>query len=64
MVNPGTLARAVSTGRGAGLLSAMMVRLPSAYYFEFNVMGAYPSRGPLERWHGFPLRCLSTVLGM
>ena len=38
--------------------------IPSAYYLEFNVTGVYPSRGPLERWHGFPLRCLSTVLGM
>lgn len=35
-----------------------------AYYLRFGATGVLPSRGPYERWHSFPLRCLSTVLGM
>ncbi len=35
-----------------------------AYYLRFTATGVYPSRGPNSRWNGFPLRCLSTVLGM
>jgi hypothetical protein len=34
------------------------------YYLYFNATGVGPSNGPTERYHGFPLRCLSTVLGM
>ncbi len=37
---------------------------PSAYNLNFNATGVYPSAGPHERWYGFPLRCLSTVLDM
>ena len=37
---------------------------PSAYNINFNATGVYPSNGPYERWLGFPLRCLSTVLDM
>jgi len=37
---------------------------PSAYSLDFNATGVYPSYGPWERWLAFPLRCLSTVLGM
>ena len=36
----------------------------NAYYLLLNATTAYPSRGPYERWHGFPLRCLSTGLDM
>jgi len=35
-----------------------------AYDLGFNATGAFPSAGPNSRWHGFPLRCLSTVPGM
>ncbi len=38
--------------------------IPSAYALGFNASTVYPSDGPRERWHGYPLRCLSTVLGM
>jgi len=38
--------------------------IPSGYVLGFNVSAVYPSGGPLERWHGASLRCLSTVLGM
>ena len=38
--------------------------IPSAYYLDFNASTVHPSFGPYERWRGFPLRCLSTVLGM
>ena len=37
---------------------------PSAYNLHFSAKTVLPSNGPNERWHGFPLRCLSTVLGM
>ncbi len=36
----------------------------SAYYLDYGPSEAFPSRGPWGRWHGFSLRCLSTVLGM
>jgi len=35
-----------------------------AYYFDNNPDGVYSSGGPNNRWYAFPLRCLSTVLGM
>ncbi len=35
-----------------------------AYWFEFNATESRPSWGPLNRYNGLPLRCLSTVLGM
>ena len=38
--------------------------VPSAYYLEFDNAGVYPSNGPYHRFRGYPLRCLSTVLGM
>ena len=34
------------------------------YDLWFNGTDVIPSRGPSARYHGFPLRCLSTVLGM
>ena len=36
----------------------------SGYYLSFIAPGVVPSSGPDERWLGFPLRCLSTVLDM
>ena len=36
----------------------------NAYSLHFNASGVYQSNGPLNRYIGFPLRCLSTVLGM
>ncbi len=33
-----------------------------AYWFEFSATESRPSWGPYERYNGFPLRCLSTVL--
>ncbi len=37
---------------------------PSAYYLLLGSTDIYPSAGPLNRYAAFPLRCLSTVLGM
>lgn len=37
--------------------------VPSAYHLHVNAKGIYPSGGPYGRSVGFPLRCLSTVLG-
>ncbi len=37
---------------------------PSGYSLAFGASGVNPSYGPSERWFGFPLRCLSTVLDM
>ncbi len=36
----------------------------NAYFLNFITTGVTPSLGPWERWLGFPLRCLSTVLGI
>ncbi len=38
--------------------------IPSAYYLGFNTTDVSPSGGPDNRYTGFPLRCLSTVLDM
>ena len=38
--------------------------ISSAYYLAFYASAVYQSGGPNERWHGYSLRCLSTVLGM
>ena len=40
------------------------VAIPSGYNFRFYTTGAGSSGGPDPRSFGFPLRCLSTVLGM
>jgi len=40
------------------------VVIPSAYRLSFNASTVHTSDGPYERWLGFSLRCLSTVLGM
>ena len=40
------------------------VSTPSAYRLLFNATGVYPSNGPNNHYIAFPLRCLSTVLGM
>jgi len=49
------------SSRGAAYTSSTSA---AAYYLEFNDSTVYPSGGPDARWVGFPLRCLSTVLGM
>ena len=36
--------------------------IPSSYNLDFNATGVLPSNGPSNRYLGFPLRCLSTVL--
>ncbi len=36
----------------------------SDYILYFNSIHVIPSHGPYERSAGYPLRCLSTVLGM
>ena len=38
--------------------------IPSGYSLGFDASTVYPSNGPYERYLGFPLRCLSTVLDM
>jgi len=40
------------------------VTTPSAYRLHFGVTGVSTSNGPHNRYIAFPLRCLSTVLGM
>ncbi len=40
------------------------VTTPSAYDLSFNATGVNPSDGPDNRWVGYSLRCLSTVLDM
>jgi len=35
----------------------------NGYYLVFGASDVHPSAS-LDRWRGFPLRCLSTVLGM
>ena len=44
--------------------SSRAVAATTAYRLDFNATAVYPSNGPAGRWHGFPLRCLSTVLDM
>ncbi len=38
--------------------------IPSAYFIDFGPSVVRPSYGPYIRYNAFPLRCLSTVLGM
>ncbi len=38
--------------------------LPSSYELGFTTSIVSSSNGPYDRWHGNPLRCLSTVLDM
>ena len=40
------------------------VTIPSAYNLVFYASTVYPSGGPSNRYNAFPLRYLSTVLGM
>lgn len=35
--------------------------MSSAYYLHFNVTGVDPSSGPLYRWIGVSLRCLTKL---
>ncbi len=35
-----------------------------AYYLQVDVTIIYSSQGPYNRYYGFPLRCLSTILDM
>ena len=61
---PGTDGAFRGAGNGGYGWSLRMNKLASAYYLDFYATGVYPSHGPNNRWHGFPLRCLSTVLDM
>jgi len=38
--------------------------IANAYYLRFDATPVFPSYGPYDRYIAFPLRCLSTVLGM
>ena len=31
----------------------------SAYFMNYPIYGVFTSNGPIERWHGFSLRCLA-----
>ena len=53
-----------NAGREGRWWSSRAVAATTAYYLLFNATAVYPSNGPNSRWHGFPLRCLSTVLDM
>ena len=57
-----------ATFRGAGIYgydwSSRGSAATNAYSLAFHASTVHPSFGPYERWRGFPLRCLSTVLGM
>ncbi len=70
-VLPSTAGTLRNAGRHAGYWSSRGsstrydgVATPSAYNLGFNATGVGPSDGPYERWLGFSLRCLSTVLDM
>ena len=62
------LAGTAGTFRYAGLYadywSSRGSAATNAYSLAFHASTVDPSSGPYMRWHGFPLRCLSTVLGM
>ncbi len=51
------------TSRGSGTRFDGVLIL-SAYYPNLGSTGINPSDGPYNRFYGFPLRCLSTVLDM
>ena len=51
-------------GSNSGNWSSWGVGEINAYYLAFYADGVGPSHGPNARYHAFPLRCLSTVLGM
>ena len=53
-----------SAGVGGDWWSSRGDAATNAYNIHFSATGVLPSSGPNSRWHGFPLRCLSTVLGM
>ncbi len=38
--------------------------VPSGYNLDFPATAVHPSAGPWDRYSGFSLRCLSTVLGI
>ena len=49
------------SSRGAAYTSSTSA---TAYYLQVEPSAVVPSDGPTNRWVGFPLRCLSTVLDM
>ena len=59
---PGIANTLRSLGHYATYWSSYSDALGIAYNFLLDINGVYPSRGPNHDWHGFPLRCLSTVL--
>ena len=51
-----------SAGDGGQNWSSRSGTITTAYYLEYWAFDVLPSNGPYDRWFGFPLRCLSTVL--
>ena len=50
------------TNEGFGWSSRTSTTNTLTYTVYLNEDIVRPSSGPYNRWHGFPLRCLSTVL--
>ncbi len=61
---PNTAGTLRYAGINADYWSSRAEAATTAYYLSFNATAVGPSGGPHNRWHGFPLRCLSTVLDM
>ena len=51
-------------GQNGGWWSSHGTATTGAHALDFNNTITHPSAGPNSRYHAFPLRCLSTVLGM
>ena len=49
-------------GGDSGFWSSRAEENDKAYNSTFSKTNVIPSNGPNQRWHGLPLRCLSTVL--
>ena len=60
---PSTAGTLRNAGLNADYWSSRGSAAANAYGLGFAT-AVYPSNGPNNRWYGFPLRCLSTVLGM
>ena len=62
-INVGIPALRYAGAVGHGWPSRSYSTATNAYYFYFTASDVGPSHHD-NRWYGFPLRCLSTVLGM
>ena len=47
-------------GFGGNDWTSMASSTTKAYFFGFNDPELGPSNGPIDRWEGFPVRCLAS----